>query len=214
MYFGESHSAVEYFASHGHYCPEHFNPSDFLLDILSPDNRSPEAEVESRNRIITLGDAWASKEMHEENLSCKLDFDPDMKIKSIGTKLTFYKLRKNFILLCWRSFTSQIRNVPAFAIKLTFAIVFSFIIGGIYSNIGYSQRSIQNRTGVLYFILINQAFNNVLAVLNSFPSEKTIVSRERGGRAYNTISYFCAKVVVELPLNLVPTIFYACICYL
>jgi ABC-type multidrug transport system permease subunit len=104
--------------------------------------------------------------------------------------------------------------MTAFVIKLSIAIAISIIVGGIYSNIGYSQLSIQNRSGVLFLILISQGFQSLLAVLNSFPSEKRIVRRERSGRAYTTISYFCAKVAVELPLNLVLTIFYSCICYL
>lgn len=98
-------------------------------------------------------------------------------------------------------------------IKIVFSIFFALIIGGIYNNIGYSQTSIQNRTGALFFIVINQAFNNVIAVLNTFPSEKLIVNRERSGRAYNTLSYFFAKVIVELPLNLLPTIIFGLIVY-
>jgi ABC-type multidrug transport system permease subunit len=104
--------------------------------------------------------------------------------------------------------------LPVIAIKLVFSIFFSLVIGGIYSNIGYSQASISNRTGALFFIVINQVFNNVNGVLDSFPSEKLIVSRERSGRAYNSLSYFCAKVIVELPLNILPSIVFGCIVYL
>ena len=96
---------------------------------------------------------------------------------------------------------------------MVFSIFFALILGGIYNHIGYSQSSIQNRIGALFFIVINQAFGNVTAVLGSFPSEKIIVNRERNGRAYNTISYFCAKVIVELPLNLMPTIVFGLIVY-
>lgn len=54
---------------------------------------------------------------------------------------------------------------------------FGLIIGGIYSNAGYNQSSIQNRTGLLFLICLNQAFNGTIGVLNSFPKEKIIVNR-------------------------------------
>ncbi len=50
-------------------------------------------------------------------------------------------------------------------------------------------------------------------MLNTFPKEKVIVNRERSANAYDTLSYFCAKYLVELPLNCFPTVVYACIVY-
>ena len=73
---------------------------------------------------------------------------------------------------------------PNFAnlIRRPFRIVslilfFGLIIGGIYSNAGYGQSAIQNRTGLLFLICLNQAFNGTIGVLNSFPKEKIIVNR-------------------------------------
>ena len=60
---------------------------------------------------------------------------------------------------------------------------------------------------------INQSFNGLIAVLNTFPKEKNIVNRERSGRAYDTASYFFAKFFVEIPLNVVPSIIFSCILY-
>jgi ATP-binding cassette subfamily G (WHITE) protein 2 len=141
-------------------------------------------------------------------------------------------------MLAWRSFAEQSRDLVTLKIKLILSIFFSALIGGIYSNIGYGQSSIQNRSGLFFFIaiLINTAFTSFSAVLNTFPKEKTIVWRERSGRAYDTVSYFVskvfhhdilmpthslthslthspAKVLVEIPLNIVPAIVYACILY-
>jgi len=92
-------------------------------------------------------------------------------------------------------------------------IFFACIIGGIYSNIGDDQTSIRNRQGLLFVIVINQAFNGVMGVLNTFPKEKLIVNRERSNNAYDTLSYFCAKFFAELPLNLVPCLIFGCIVY-
>lgn len=68
-------------------------------------------------------------------------------------------------------------------------LIFSLVVGGIYSNIGLSQKSIQNRNGLLFFVAIQQSFLGILGVLNVFPKEKNIVQRERAGRAYDTTRY-------------------------
>jgi hypothetical protein len=230
MYYGAADEAVTHFAAEGFSCPESFNPSDFFLDLLSPDNRTAETEVATRNRIQLLGDRWAQRQQQDsaalaaspagkgvaaagasEETAAEGEFASVQIIGSGANDLA--SMRRNFLILCWRAWTEQSRNYGAFTAKLVFNCFFGLIIGGIYSDIGYSQESIQNRRGCLFFLMINQNFNSVMGVLNSFPKEKVIVNRERGGRAYNTLSYFCAKVLVEMPINLLPIVFYDCIVY-
>jgi ABC-type multidrug transport system ATPase subunit len=42
IYLGPANTAKEYFKASGFICPSLFNPSDFFLDVLSPDTRSTE----------------------------------------------------------------------------------------------------------------------------------------------------------------------------
>lgn len=196
-------------------CPESFNPADFFLDLLSPDNRSQESEDDTSKRINYLGACWVQYSS-EQSLNGKeantTDNHEEFKsVKMIGSGADFKKTIRNTSLLFWRSFVQQARDIPTTMSKIIPAIFFAFLLGGIYSNIGNSQNSIQNRKGVLFFILINQGFISVNSVIAAFPVEKIIVGRERSGRAYNTFSYCCAKVLVELPLNVFPIVVYCCI---
>lgn len=65
----------------------------------------------------------------------------------------------------------------------------------------------------IFILPVNQGFNNVIGVLNTFPKEKVIVNRERNANAYDTFSYFIAKYAIEMPLNTVPSIWFSCIVY-
>jgi ABC-type multidrug transport system ATPase subunit len=214
MYHGDSMRAVDYFANVGYPCPESFNPADFYLDLLSPDNRSLESEEETRNRIQFLGNKW---DEYSNALSIKSDgkeFEEEetfKTVKLIGSDSSWKKATRNTMLLFWRSFVQQARDIPTTMSKVLPAIFFALLIGGLYSNIGNSQKSIMNRKGVLYFILINQGFISINSVLTAFSMEKIIVGRERSGRAYSTLSYCVAKVLVELPLNIFPILVYSCI---
>lgn len=52
VFFGLTASMVDYFASFGHPCPGLTNPADYFLDLSSVDNRTPEAEEESKRRVM------------------------------------------------------------------------------------------------------------------------------------------------------------------
>merc|ERR1711968_52748 len=75
------------------------------------------------------------------------------------------------------------------------------------------QTSIQNRNGLLFFVTINQSFNGLISVLNTFPKEKVIVNREISSNAYDLNSYFLSKFFVELPVNMAPPLVFSLILY-
>lgn len=173
---GNAKDAHPFFTQAGHPCPKNFNPSDFFLDILSPDSRNPEIEKIADERIQTIGDFWdARSEDFATSFTVRSNNVADMKVSGEKTDLT--RIIRNFKLLCWRSFAEQSREIPTIIIKLCVTTFFGLIIGGIYSNAGYGQDSIYDRTGLLFIILLNQAFNGTIGVLNSFPKEKIIVNR-------------------------------------
>jgi len=168
MYFGPSADAVGHFARLGHDCPSSFNPADYFLDILSPDNRTDGLEKASSQLISTLGDAWSGQEAKgarlvpgksaEDSLeagtiaAASSDINKSNDIVEVGNTFDITKFSRNLMLLCWRSWAEQSRDVVTLGIKCMVVTFFALIIGGIYSNIGLDQQSIQNRNGLLFFV--------------------------------------------------------------
>ena len=101
MFYGNAKDAVGYFEKLGHLCPSNFNPPDFFLDLLSPDNRTSENEATSRNRIVFLAEEWKKYEIKNASEVLGTASPATPKIKSIGTKTSLTKIRRNFFLLCW-----------------------------------------------------------------------------------------------------------------
>lgn len=217
MFMGDASQATAYFEAQGHPCPKLFNPSDFFLDILSPDTRTGTSRRESSERIRILAASWAARPVAmitaNAQTSAAKTKDQEYVTRAGGNDLTLQRLAKNFRLLCWRTLSEQLREVPTIAIRMTITVIFSLIIAGMYSDVGYDQAAINNRTGLLFVIAINQGFNALMAVLNVFPKEKLIVSRERSSNAYDTFSYFVAKYMCELPLNVLPCTVFGSIIY-
>ena len=214
IYLGAAPDAIDFFNQNNHYCPQAFNPSDFFLDILSPDSRTPELEKAADVRILSLASSW-----NQRSADVLASFGPIKSktdiaaVRSSGEKTDCQRIARNFQLLCWRAFAEQTREIPTIVVKMFVTCFFASIIGGIYSNEGNTQKSISNKTGLLFVICLNQAFNGCLGVLNTFPREKIIVSRERSNRAYDTLSYFIAKFFMELPVNMLPALIFSCVVY-
>ena len=174
MFFGYASEAVAYFSAAGYPCPSHFNPSDYFLDILSPDTRSAELEEQSFKRIDQFAELFIAKNPpkgHSEVVEAKSPVitppsPPDL-------KRTF----KNLQILSWRSFTEQLRDIATIRIRFITSCAFGLIIGGIYSDTKHNQQGVQNIVGLFFLITLNQAFNNMITVLNVFPKEKIIVFR-------------------------------------
>jgi hypothetical protein len=58
MFLGDVEDARSFFLSTHNPCPVNYNPSDFFLDILSPDSRTIRAQKISEDRINSIGNAW------------------------------------------------------------------------------------------------------------------------------------------------------------
>lgn len=186
-----------------------YNPSDYFLDLLSPDRRSPEVEEETMNRIHFLVQKWLEVQKQQPENS---EIVESSTIRLIGTeKDNINNVWRNLLLLSWRSWAELSRNIPNLMGRMSTTIFFALVVGGIYSNTDLGQDSIRDRTGALFFIGINQCFNTFSAVLPVYPQERRTFNRERKGGAYNTLSFFLAKLLVQIPLNVFPVLIFSLI---
>jgi ABC-type multidrug transport system ATPase subunit/ABC-type multidrug transport system permease subunit len=218
-------SAIDHFGSLGFEVPNHYNPADFFLDVLSVDYRSHEAEVATKRRIHSMADSWdqivneqmeEEKKRREEKKSSSSKNAENEKESEDGDEGGWVSHRSwfdQFFMLTRRSFLEISRNKAANIIKFTFSIFFALVLGSVYSEINYSQKSIQDRIGLLFFVSINQFFNAFFGVLNTFPKEKPIVQRERASKSYSVSAYYLAKFFSELPLTVAPPAIFCCIIY-
>lgn len=55
-----------------------------------------------------------------------------------------------------RAFSQVFRNKKAIAIRCVMAIFFALALGAIYSNTSDNQKSIQDRQGLLFAVVLNQ----------------------------------------------------------
>lgn len=168
MYSGPANCAVDYFSRLGYVCPQHFNPADFFLDILALNLKTREQEEESRAKLDFFYSQWQTYlavcqpeiEAARRNNSSEMKVAPHAVSAWSSSEMTplqaVSRWCTDFQKLCQRSMAEIYRNYGALVIRVVTMLFFAVILSLIYQNIGYGQKSIQDRTGLLYFVLINQ----------------------------------------------------------
>lgn len=62
VYAGSGRDMLGYFARHGYECPQHTNPADFALDLITINLQQDDREAETRERVEKLIKSWNEEE--------------------------------------------------------------------------------------------------------------------------------------------------------
>lgn len=156
IYYGPSYAVLDFFSSAGFNCPEYYNPADFLLDTCSIDFRTEETEISSRSKLTEMVNRNI---IYSESAKFVQDFQDELKwSENLNTTEEIPKapFHKQMRVLFIRSFSERLRDRIVTYARLLTQIFMALLLGGIYFNLGLDQKSIQDRSGLLFFIVVNQ----------------------------------------------------------
>jgi len=78
-------------------------------------------------------------------------------------------------------------------------ILMIVLLNLLYRELNDDEESIQNRNGLLFFIVLFLIMTNIQNVILSFPIERALFLKEQAGNVYSTFPYFLSKNLVEMP---------------
>ncbi|ORZ41275.1 P-loop containing nucleoside triphosphate hydrolase protein [Catenaria anguillulae PL171] len=216
MYYGPAEESVDYFASKGYPCPRYSNPADyFFLDILNTTSvGSSSGPYLPEERIPKLLDAWKAS---PNNAAVMKEIQHPSRMDGITADSHKYmsSFSDQFPLLMQRALKNALRNKLIVKAKLGQTIFLGVLMGLIYLNVPSRTLSaqIQDRSGVLFFVAVNQVMSASMGVLSVFAAEKAVFEREHGAGYYQLPAYFISKVGVELPFQIVMPLLLVSIVY-
>ena len=110
--------------------------------------------------------------------------------------------RSRFRPLLKRAWLNNARAPAATVAAIGRSVTMALLVGALYagSRGTATQTAVADRTGALFFVLVNQAFS-AMASLRVFIEERAVFEHERRRRAYSTRDYFLAKSLAELPIQ-------------
>ena len=92
-------------------------------------------------------------------------------------------------------------------------VLLGLIVGLIYFDLATDQNGVQDRNGVIFFVLINQSMLGVFGVINTFPLELPVFRREHSAGMYTPWAYYLSKTISEIPHQVFFPFVFCCICY-
>ncbi|KAJ4801636.1 ABC transporter family protein [Rhynchospora pubera] len=203
IYFGKGSSVMDYFASVGYEPRVQMNPSDFLLDLA---NGVPPDEIvldkdDFKCALVSAYDTKLKNNVKEELEEVERQFretEPHNKTEQWCTSWW-----NQFRVLLERGLKER-RHESFSHLKITHIIIASFLGGIIWFQ---SRRHVQDQIGLIFFIVGLWNYLPVFQALYTFPQEREMLNKERSSRMYRLSSYFIARLVGDLPMELImPTV--------
>ncbi|XP_057469407.1 ABC transporter G family member 25 isoform X1 [Actinidia eriantha] len=221
IYFGKGSEAMAYFESVGFSPSFPMNPADFLLDLANgvchvdgvTEREKPNVKqslVASYNNLLAPKVKAAC--MDPANTTIQRDNTTkgthiSRESKGIKITTTISNWFHQFTILLRRSLKER-RHEAFNSLRVFQVLAASMLAGSMWWR--SDMRDVQDRLGLLFFISI---FWGVLPSFNAvfaFPQERAIFMKERASGMYTLSPYFMARIVGDLPMELIlPTIFIA-----
>ncbi|KAI1292780.1 ATP-binding cassette sub-family G member 8 [Halotydeus destructor] len=195
LFHGKRKDLLSYFANIDYPCPAFKNPSDYYLDLVTLDNLSPEAMLESSQRIESLVDNFGRR---FPNNAISMAGPPSMTPPPL--KKAVFPMQ--FLALWIRAliFTFPYNVIHLFG-NLFLSLLLSIVCGTIYWHVrvGREQEHLWDRIGFYHAMLAVMPLPLCLITISDIHKEKQFVLNEIKQGFYTRSSYFLSKMIYSLP---------------
>ena len=191
IYHGPVSGVRTYFASHGHVCPENYNPSDFVMMII---------QTLSEEKLAELAEKWKVDGMATEKAAVvKIRSDAgELSVKL--PKIIRAPFKQQLSLLVEREKKTTFRDKRLIGMKFISPIFLILLISGILYGEGSGSSDSQSHVAAVTVIAINSLMSCLQPSLLTFPLERPVFLREYSGGLYSLNPYFISKIILELPM--------------
>ncbi|CAA0828827.1 ABC transporter G family member 21 [Striga hermonthica] len=219
IYSGGANRVMDYFAFIGYVPGFNFmNPADFLLDLANGVTNDSEEDEENHVGEEHHDDTQSTKQFliysYKKNLLPllkeeihKANHDQPSSRRSSPSR------RNQWANSWWLQFKVLLsrglkeRKHESYSGLRIFQVLSVAIISGLLWWHSDANR-IQDQVGLLFFFSIFWGFFPLFNAIFVFPQERPVLARERSSGMYRLSSYYIARIVGDLPMELVlPTIF-------
>mmetsp|Transcript_7840 Transcript_7840/g.12986 ORF Transcript_7840/g.12986 Transcript_7840/m.12986 type:complete len:578 (-) Transcript_7840:1018-2751(-) len=216
-YHGPRDEALEHFADLDYPCPENTNPAEHLIDLVSLDVSSPDALIESKQRISNITPATNKQSIGKDAYKPGVTTDPGLtKVRERFGRFPPLLIRRplrslrsvrrslrRLSLLFGRALRQSCRDRATNLVRVGTSALLASVVGRVYGWQGTNIKpnSISDRVNIIAQGVINVAMLSVIKTLQLFKRERGVIGRERQEQQYTALEYLLAKSLAELPLD-------------
>lgn len=224
IYYGPASTAMDYFSSIGFSTSITINPADLLLDLangIGPDSKyanEPGENMEEEQKavkeaLISAYDKNISSTLKAELCSLDANNFTNVYAKDASKREGIRSREEYWCTGWWYQFRVLLqrgvkeRRYDAFNRLRIFQVISVAFLGGLlWWHTPTSH--IEDRIALLFFFSVFWGFYPLYNAVFTFPQERRMLIKERSSGMYRLSSYFLARTVGDLPLELaLPTAF-------
>lgn len=149
VYSGPAKECIPWFESQGFKIPPFVNPAEFVIDMSAIDNRTPEVEEETTNRVEALKAAWNTQSrLRYPSPPSEVAARPRRrKPTSEGKHASAFR---QLVVLTDRTFKVTYRDPMGMMAAILEAILMGLVTGYIFFDLARDDSGIRSRQGALY----------------------------------------------------------------
>ncbi len=205
-YFGSAVQATDYFKTAGYDCPIHYNPADFILELVT-DNFGSEDKENIKNELI---ETWKKYTTDNQTLIYKENVVKAVENKQFDVRVDdIYESNSRWNTSWFQQFKilytrgSKHRRGHLWSWILFVEIGGISVLGGlVWFRIEHIEANIQDYMAASFFITSYLMFSVMYRGVVHFPLEKEVLKKERQSGAYRLSAYYVSKIVAEFPVDI------------
>ncbi|XP_062025236.1 ABC transporter G family member 22-like isoform X2 [Rosa rugosa] len=225
LYFGKASEAMMYFSSIGYAPLIAMNPAEFLIDLANGNTNDKSFPTELEDRRPSAVD------VHEFLVEANQDRLTKMENKKFLNSVMMHHgenqmqgksyLKPSKATWCeqfsilFRRGLKERRHEYLSSMRVLQVISTAIIVGLLWWHSNASTpKHLHDQAGILFFISVFWAFFPLFTAIFTFPQERAILVKERSVEMYKLSSYFLARNISDLPLDLLLPIVFLLIVYM
>ncbi|PQE19330.1 ABC transporter protein [Rutstroemia sp. NJR-2017a BVV2] len=217
VYSGTASDCLPWFSGLGMELPAFVNPAEFLIDIAAIDNRSPELEAESSERVDRFKSAWVEENarLFQDNEKKATNVTPTTQNASTtGTSQQHSPFIRQTRVLTARTLLTTYRDPMGMGGSLVEAIGMGIMSGWVFFNLSEDLSGIRSREGALYNAAALQGYLILLFETYRLTIDIQVFDRENNENVVDVIPFLLSRRLArffteDLPVPLLySTIFY------
>jgi ABC-type multidrug transport system ATPase subunit/ABC-type multidrug transport system permease subunit len=217
VYSGHANDCISWFKKIGMELPPFVNPAEYLIDIAAIDNRSPELEAASSERVHGLKLAWkeenvkiyGSSEENEAPLSPTTFNRPP---KPNGPAHSPF-IRQTRVLTS-RTFVVTYRDPMGMVGSLSEAILMGIMTGWVFFGLKRDQSGIRSREGALYNASALQGYLILMFETYRMTIDIQLFDREHNENVVDVVPFLLSRRIARFFTEDLPVPFiYSCLFY-
>lgn len=203
VYSGKARDCIPWFEKIGMELPPFVNPAEFLIDIAAIDNRSPELETASAERVARLKSAWLEE---SKRLYCSSDEKATQShneshptthdgVSSSSHHSPFVRQTK---VLTSRTLVTTYRDPLGMFGSLLEAITMGIMAGWVFLNLGRDQSGIRSREGALYNASALQGYLILIFETYRLSIDIQVFDREHNENVVDVVPFLLSRRLARL----------------